>query len=165
MQKRQLNLIIVFLCFCVLLTACGKSNEGNLQTDKPQNESHTLLIYMCGSDLESSRGYASNNIEEILGAEIPENINVILQTGGSENWHTTGISAEHIGRYEIKNGQLTQLSVLPQSKQVLGASVVASTQLCLSASTASSTYESPHVAQVYVVYPSSSQVGAVTEVL
>ena len=115
MQKRQLNLIIVFLCFCVLLTACGKSNEGNLQTDKPQNESHTLLIYMCGSDLESSRGYASNNIEEILGAEIPENINVILQTGGSENWHTTGISAEHIGRYEIKNGQLTQLSVLPQS--------------------------------------------------
>ena len=115
MQKRQLNLIIVFLCFCVLLTACGKSNEGNLQTDKPQNESHTLLIYMCGSDLESSRGYASNNIEEILGAEIPKNINVILQTGGSENWHTTGISAEHIGRYEIKNGQLTQLSVLPQS--------------------------------------------------
>mgnify|MGYP003314331993 CR=1 FL=1 len=112
MQKRQLNLIIVLLCFCVLLTACGKSNEGNLQTD---NSDHTLLIYMCGSDLESSRGYASNNIEEILGAEIPKNTNVILQTGGSENWHTTGISAEHIGRYEIKNGQLTQLSVLPQS--------------------------------------------------
>ena len=115
MQKRQLNLIIVLLCFCVLLTACGKSNEGNPQTDNSEKENHTLLIYMCGSDLESSRGYASNNIEEILGAEIPKNTNVILQTGGSENWHTTGISAEHIGRYEIKNGQLTQLSVLPQS--------------------------------------------------
>lgn len=115
MQNRKLNLIVVFLCVCLLLTACGKPSEENPQNETPEKESHTLLIYMCGSDLESSRGYASNNIEEILNAEIPENINVVLQTGGSENWYNSSISAEHIGRYEVNSGQLTQLSILPQN--------------------------------------------------
>ena len=115
MQKRKLNLTVVFLCACLLFTACGKPNEGNPQTDNPEKESHTLLVYMCGSDLESNRGYASNNIEEILGAEIPENINVVLQTGGARAWHSSSISSDQIGRYEINNGQLSPLSVLPQA--------------------------------------------------
>jgi len=114
MRSRTLNIMVLFLCVCLCFVACGKSGEDN-SSESHEKKSHTLLIYMCGSDLESSRKYASNSIEEMLNAEIPENIHVVLQTGGSKAWHNSSISAEHIGRYEVNNGQLTQLSVLPQS--------------------------------------------------
>ena len=103
MQNRKLN--IIFLFISILFVGCGKSSE---------MKSHTLLIYMCGSDLESNRRYASDSIEEMLNAEMPENVHVVLETGGSKTWHNSSISAEHIGRYEVNKGQLTQLSVLPQ---------------------------------------------------
>ena len=106
MRNRKFSTIILFLFACLFFVACGKT---------PEKKSQTLLIYMCGSDLESNRKYASNSIEEILNAEIPKNIHVVLQTGGSKAWHNSSISAEQIGRYEVNNGQLRQLSILPQS--------------------------------------------------
>lgn len=114
MRNRKLNIMVLFLYVCSFFVACGKSSEENFP-ESHEKKSRTLLIYMCGSDLESSRKYASNSIEEMLNAEIPENTHVVLQTGGSKAWHNSSISAEYIGRYEVNNGQLTQLSVLPQS--------------------------------------------------
>jgi len=104
MLSRALKITVLLLCLLLSLTACA-DNGG---------EDHTLLIYMCGSDLESSRGYASQNLEEILSANLPNNVNIVIQTGGSESWHNPNISSEHIGRYEVKNSKLTQLSSLPQ---------------------------------------------------
>ena len=104
MLSRALKITVLLLCLLLSLTACA-DNGG---------EDHTLLIYMCGSDLESSRGYASQNLEEILSANLPKNVNIVIQTGGSESWHNPNISSEHIGRYEVKNSKLTQLSSLQQ---------------------------------------------------
>lgn len=114
MPKRKLNLLTALLFLCLLLVACRHPNAELPQKEEGEKESHTLLIYMCGSDLESERGYASNNIEEMLKAKLPKNIKVVLQTGGAEDWHTSGISAENIGRYEVSDGELTSVSVLPQ---------------------------------------------------
>ena len=52
----------------------------------------TLMIYMCGSDLESKYGTASVDINEILSADISENVNILIQTGGCIDWTYEQIS-------------------------------------------------------------------------
>ncbi len=47
----------------------------------------TLMIYMCGSDLENGHGAASDDIEEILQSEYNQDeINILFMTGGSSVW-------------------------------------------------------------------------------
>ena len=46
--------------------------------------SKTLFIYMCGSNLESKQGSASKNIDELLSAEVDDNTQIVIQTGGSK---------------------------------------------------------------------------------
>ena len=49
----------------------------------------TLMIYMCGSNLESQYGSACADIEEMRASGVDaEAVNVLLLTGGSARWHT-----------------------------------------------------------------------------
>ncbi len=66
----------------------------------------SVYIYMCGSNLESRQGLAGKNINELLKADIPENVNVILQTGGTKKWNSHDISADKLQRYIVKDNQL-----------------------------------------------------------
>lgn len=66
----------------------------------------TLMIYMCGSNLESEYGVASADINEILEADINENINILIQTGGCTDWTNPQISEERTQIFSVKNGQL-----------------------------------------------------------
>ncbi len=77
--------------------------------------SWNVFVYMCGSDLESNYGAAISDIQEMLDADPSDEITIILQTGGSEEWHDFDISAQNISRYMIKNGEMTLLDQLPQA--------------------------------------------------
>jgi len=69
----------------------------------------TIMIYMCGTDLESRSGMASNDMAEMAAATFGDNVNVILYTGGCTQWKTQGISNSVNQIYQIKNGGLTRL--------------------------------------------------------
>ena len=71
--------------------------------------------YLCGSNLESEDGAASADLAELLSARLPDNVKVIIQTGGSSKWHMPGISPKHIGRYVYHRGKLEQVAKLPQA--------------------------------------------------
>ena len=64
------------------------------------------MIYMCGSDLESEYGAASVDINEILSADISENVNVLIQTGGCVDWTNDQISEERSQIFSVENGEL-----------------------------------------------------------
>ena len=56
-------------------------------------DAYTIMIYMCGSNLESYdsdyRQYgsqASDNLAEIMKVDLPDNVNIIVETGGAKNW-------------------------------------------------------------------------------
>lgn len=67
----------------------------------------TIMIYMCGSDLESENGLASEDIKEILKvANQPSDVNIILETGGSTKWSNRKISATALCRFHVENKQL-----------------------------------------------------------
>jgi hypothetical protein len=80
-----------------------------------KGESWVILLYLCGSDLESQGGAATTDISEILEAKLPSNVKVIVQTGGAKKWQDYGIKKNKIGRYLIQNGEMTLLENLPNA--------------------------------------------------
>lgn len=59
----------------------------------------TVMIYMCGSDLESDGGAATADINEILYAAPADNVRVILQTGGASEWQNSVVDADSSQRW------------------------------------------------------------------
>lgn len=66
----------------------------------------TLMIYMCGTDLESRSGMATNDLTEIAKAKYGDNVNVLIYTGGCSKWKINGISSKVNQIYQIKDGKL-----------------------------------------------------------
>jgi len=64
----------------------------------------TILVYMCGTDLESRSAMASYDLQEMANATISDNINLIVYTGGCKSWHIDWISNSVNQVYKISNG-------------------------------------------------------------
>ncbi|MBR4628014.1 MAG: peptidase C11 [Ruminococcus sp.] len=71
----------------------------------------TLMVYMCGTDLESKYGMASSDIEEMREASksIGDNVNIIVYTGGCKKWKNSTVSSSVNQIYQIKNGDFKAL--------------------------------------------------------
>ena len=69
----------------------------------------TIMIYMCGTDLESRSGMASNDLREMAAASTNPNVNIIVYTGGCKAWKINGVSNSTNQIYRINNGNLEQL--------------------------------------------------------
>ena len=113
MKKRnRLFAVLCCICTCVSFLSClgrGKNSPADVTAEQ------LLCIYMCGSDLESKRGAAGQNIAELLAADIPQQTKIILQTGGAAQWRSFDIPSDSIMRYEIVHGKLQTLQKLPQA--------------------------------------------------
>lgn len=75
-------------------------------------ETWAFYWYLCGSDLESESGYASDDLLELAQIDLPENVVVIIETGGSSYWYND-ISPEHNSRYLYDSEGFTLLEELP----------------------------------------------------
>ena len=42
----------------------------------------TVMVYMCGSDLESDGGAATADLNEMLYADVGDHVNIIVETAG-----------------------------------------------------------------------------------
>ncbi len=100
----------------------GFTNTVTITVLNQQLDAYTILLYMCGSDLESNSatttqgGQATRDITEILSVSCPSNVNFVIQTGGSTKWSTKyGISATQIGRYHVNNKSLVTDAQLDQA--------------------------------------------------
>ena len=69
----------------------------------------TIMVYMCGTDLESKSGMATNDLKEMANATLGSNVNILVYTGGCKQWKTSGISNTVNQIYKIENGRLNQL--------------------------------------------------------
>ncbi len=78
-------------------------------------ETWAIYWYLCGSDLETDFGAASADLEELLSARLPDNVSVVIQTGGARKWHGYGISAGNIERHVYRGGRLHKEASLPQA--------------------------------------------------
>lgn len=61
--------------------------------------SWAVYWYLCGSDLESGGGFATGDLGELLEVKLPENVKVVIETGGSSVWHNDFVDATKLQRY------------------------------------------------------------------
>lgn len=66
----------------------------------------TIMVYMCGTDLESNHGMATSDLQEMMGADLGQNINLLVYTGGCTGWRNSVISSKTNQIYQIKDGGL-----------------------------------------------------------
>ena len=105
MFKRTAALIVSVV---IALFMCGCSQKNLTTADKAEREiatgeSWTIMVYMSGGQTESVYGKASDALEEMTKIKYPENINVLVQTGGTYSWQLGGIDTNYINRFEMQN--------------------------------------------------------------
>ncbi|MCR5435520.1 MAG: hypothetical protein K6E97_00480 [Treponema sp.] len=67
------------------------------------NDIVTIMVYMCGTDLESRSAMATKDINEMLKADLNDNINLLIYTGGCKKWNNNIISSSKNQIYQIKD--------------------------------------------------------------
>ena len=69
----------------------------------------TIMVYMCGTDLESRSGMGTSDLQEMLNAKVGDKVNLLVYTGGCKGWRNNVVSSKNNQIYQIRNGQMTCL--------------------------------------------------------
>ena len=69
----------------------------------------TLMVYMCGTDLESKYGMGTADLQEMAAATLSDKVNIIVYTGGCKQWKTASISSSVNQIYKVESGGLRLL--------------------------------------------------------
>ena len=78
----------------------------------------TVMVYVCGSDLEANGGAATMDIQEMLDAGISDNVNLILYTGGTTKWQNRQMSSNVNQVYQVSGSDLYLLKENAGSKSM-----------------------------------------------
>ena len=73
-------------------------------------DTNTILMFMCGADLESRSAMATKDIQEMLAADLGDKTNLIIYTGGASRWQNNVISSSTNQIYQVKGGKLICLN-------------------------------------------------------
>ena len=69
----------------------------------------TIMVYMCGTDLESQSGMGTSDLQEMLAADLGDSVNLIVYTGGCKKWNNNVVSSSKNQIYQVKDGKLRLL--------------------------------------------------------
>ncbi|MBR2067930.1 MAG: hypothetical protein IJ875_06715 [Solobacterium sp.] len=70
----------------------------------------TMLVYLCGTDLESNYGMATTDLQEMLNATGSDKITIVIQSGGTKQWRNSVMTNGAVERYVIQNGQMAKVN-------------------------------------------------------
>ena len=68
------------------------------------NDTVTIMVYMCGTDLESNYGMGTNDLQEMASSKIADNVNLIVYTGGCTGWKNNLMSNKTNQIFKIESG-------------------------------------------------------------
>lgn len=69
----------------------------------------TIMVYMCGTDLESRSGMGTSDLNEMLAARFGSEINLLVYTGGCNGWRNETVSSRTNQIWQVKDGKLVNL--------------------------------------------------------
>ena len=131
MKKLKIILPIIAM---MSLTSCANvmdifnsiinSDDSSTSQGSGDVSDYTVLVYISGSDLESDYGAATVDLQEMVSTSCPDNVNIVIQTGGSPRWglceynqytddydyvgNPFNIKSDAIGRYHIEGKSLVK---------------------------------------------------------
>ena len=114
--KKVIYFMAIVLFFIVFFFSDEEMLEGELiGTSTDPNQTWTIYWYLCGSDLESEGGAASYDLEEMLSVSLPENVRVLIQTGGAKSWENEQIKSKKTQRFLYSSNGLELVDEKPKS--------------------------------------------------
>ncbi len=91
----------------------------------------TIMVYFCGSNLESKSGMATGDIKEMLSSSVStDNVHVILETGGAKRWQNNMVPSNKLGRYEVRDGELYDLGSVSNASMTDEKTLASFIQFC-----------------------------------
>ena len=69
----------------------------------------TIMVYMCGTDLESRSGMATSDLVEMSKASFGDKVNLLVYTGGCTRWQNSVVSSGTNQIYRIREGKMERL--------------------------------------------------------
>ena len=64
----------------------------------------TVMVYLCGTDLESRSGMGTADLQEMASANLSDDVRVIVYTGGCKKWKNNVVSSRVNQIYQVKGG-------------------------------------------------------------
>lgn len=107
-MKRRLTALLLILTMSLALAACGGGGEDNSSVSREPSVpaanlgdggSWAVYWYLCGSDLESNGGFATTDLSEMMEVKLPENVTVVIQTGGAAVWQNEQMDSALLQRW------------------------------------------------------------------
>ncbi len=103
--------------------ASESTNTGALNTDVASgarkkytvlsgngSDTVTIMVYMCGTDLESKSGMATSDLSEMAKATIDDSkVRILVCTGGCSKWQNSIISSSVNQIYQVKSGGVEKI--------------------------------------------------------
>lgn len=102
------RIFVVLLTLALVLSWCPWT-----AAEAAQEDSWAVYWYLCGSDLESNYGCATMDLLEMMEVTLPENVNVVIQTGGAAVWQNEVMDAGKIQRWLYNSEGLQLLEEQP----------------------------------------------------
>jgi len=87
--------------------------ETEESTDTSGDAGWAIYWYLCGSDLESGSGAATIDLFELMEVKLPENVKIIIQTGGASSWQNDMVNPEYLERYVYDSNGLQLIEQQP----------------------------------------------------
>ena len=121
MKRKKILSLLLVLAMGLSLTACSdeetESGEAVSVTEASEAEpgSWAVYWYLCGSDLESGGGFATSDLSELLEVELPENVNVVIETGGANEWQNDVVDADKLQRWVYSSEGLELVDEQPSA--------------------------------------------------
>jgi len=88
--------------------------------EKPEKEGETgekgvwtVFVYLCGTDLESQGGSATDDLEEMLASSESDNVRFVVQTGGASDWYRDEVDKNSLQRFLVQNGKMELVDEQP----------------------------------------------------
>lgn len=68
------------------------------------NDTVTIMVYLCGTDLESRSGMGTSDLQEMAAANIGKKVNLLVYTGGCSSWRNNIVSSRVNQVYQVMEG-------------------------------------------------------------
>lgn len=105
-----MSMIILGSIIFLIVFLFGKYGSSNNIAEQRVEKTKTVMIYMCGSDLESDGKLATYNIRDLMDSNIDyDNIKIFLCAGGSTRWFNSNISTQETSIFEINEDGLNKV--------------------------------------------------------
>ena len=100
----------------------GGSNAGSLDTTVASGarekytdilgggaDEVTVMLYLCGTDLESRSRMATLDLQEMIDADLSDNVNLLVYTGGCKQWQNNAVSSKFNQIWQVQDDGLVCL--------------------------------------------------------